>query len=80
MPIHVHTVLAFFKSINLRLTLFSNSVSLREMMRRATSAARVGSGLDSRDSDREDAGMAIPTLSWPPDPAPPYDSLRAGKP
>ncbi|KAL4218424.1 E3 ubiquitin-protein ligase ubr5 [Mactra antiquata] len=47
-------------------------VSLREMMRRASSAARAVSGLDVRDPD--DGGMPIPTLSWPPDP-PSYESV-----
>lgn len=61
--------------------LHSRSVSLREMMRRATSAARAVSGLDMRDPEREDSssgGMAIPTLSWPPDP-PSYEAIRSGK-
>ncbi|XP_060590423.1 E3 ubiquitin-protein ligase UBR5-like isoform X1 [Ruditapes philippinarum] len=46
-------------------------VSLREMMRRASSAARAVSGLDVREQEE---GMAIPTLSWPPDP-PSYESV-----
>ena len=50
------------------------SVNLREMMRRATSAARAVSGLDVRDPDRDDSGISIPTLSWPPDP-PSYESI-----
>ena len=46
------------------------------MMRRASSAARAVSGMDVRDADRDDPGMAIPTLSWPPDPPPPsYESI-----
>ncbi|KAK2182676.1 hypothetical protein NP493_338g00008 [Ridgeia piscesae] len=63
----------------------SRSVSLREMMRRATTASRTISGVDMRDttaggsSEREDvaagSGVAIPTLSWPPDP-PTVDSCR----
>ncbi|KAL3890879.1 hypothetical protein ACJMK2_003152 [Sinanodonta woodiana] len=52
----------------------NRSVSLREMMRRATSAARAVSGLDVRDPDREDTGIPIPTLNWPPDP-PSYESI-----
>jgi E3 ubiquitin-protein ligase EDD1 len=48
-----------------------DSVSLREMMRRASSAARAVSGLDVREQEE---GMAIPTLSWPPDP-PSYESV-----
>lgn len=57
----------------------SRTVSLREMMRRATSVARAVSGLDARDSEREEAGgIAIPTLNWPPDP-PSYESLRTGE-
>ena len=49
------------------------------MMRRATSAARAVSGLDVRDPDRDDPGIAIPTLTWPPDP-PSYESVtRQGK-
>ncbi|XP_074657055.1 E3 ubiquitin-protein ligase UBR5-like [Tubulanus polymorphus] len=46
------------------------NVSLREMMRRATSAARVMNNLndESRSSaDREEPGIAIPTFTWPPD-------------
>ena len=43
-------------------------------MRRATSAARAVSGLDVRDPDRDDSGISIPTLSWPPDP-PSYESI-----
>ena len=57
----------------------SRTVSLREMMRRATSVARVVTGtIESREPERDDSssGMAIPTLSWPPDP-PAYDSLRS---
>lgn len=54
------------------------SVSLREMMQRATSAACAVPGLDGRDSDREDSGIAIPTLNWPPDP-PRYESLKSGQ-
>jgi len=66
----------------------SRSVSLREMMRRATTASRTISGVDMRDttaggsSEREDvaagSGVAIPTLSWPPDP-PTVDSCRPGR-
>ncbi|KAJ8321996.1 hypothetical protein KUTeg_000467 [Tegillarca granosa] len=51
-------------------------VSLREMMRRASSAARAVSGMDVRDPEREESGIAIPTLSWPPDPPPSYESLH----
>ena len=57
----------------------SRTVSLREMMRRATSVARAVTGIESREPEREDSGIAIPTLSWPPDP-PSYDSLRSGRP
>lgn len=53
----------------------SRSVSLREMMRRASSVARAVSGLEMRDSDREDSSsLTIPTLTWPPDP---LDATRA---
>ncbi|XP_071034360.1 E3 ubiquitin-protein ligase UBR5 isoform X5 [Parasteatoda tepidariorum] len=41
----------------------SRSVSLREIMRRATSAARNLAGLENRDQD-----IGIPTLNWPPEP------------
>ncbi|KAI0232893.1 E3 ubiquitin-protein ligase UBR5 [Lamellibrachia satsuma] len=80
-------VLAFIQSqcSNSSERVSSRSVSLREMMRRATSASRTISGLDMRDTsgtggaDREEAGAgsgaAIPTLSWPPDP-PVVDSCR----
>lgn len=44
----------------------SRSLGLHEMMRRATSAARAVSGVDTRDPDREE--IVISTLSWPPDP------------
>lgn len=43
---------------------FFGSVSLREIMRRATSAARNLAGLDNRDRD-----VGIPTLAWPPEPS-----------
>ncbi|KAG8192530.1 hypothetical protein JTE90_015165 [Oedothorax gibbosus] len=39
------------------------SVSLREIMRRATTAARNLAGLENRDSD-----VGIPALGWPPEP------------
>lgn len=83
-------VLAFIQSqcSNSSERVSSRSVSLREMMRRATSASRTISGLDMRDTsgtggaDREEAGAgsgaAIPTLSWPPDP-PVVDSCRPGR-
>ena len=86
-------VLAFIQSqcSNSSERISSRSISLREMMRRATSASRTISGLDMRDttaaggsSDREEGpaaeggGVAIPTLSWPPDP-PSYDSCRPGR-
>ncbi|XP_036356729.1 E3 ubiquitin-protein ligase UBR5 isoform X2 [Octopus sinensis] len=50
----------------------NRGVSLREMMRRASTTARAVSGLDVRESD----SIAIPTLSWPTDP-PGFDALRA---
>ncbi|XP_062606641.1 E3 ubiquitin-protein ligase UBR5-like isoform X3 [Saccostrea cucullata] len=52
----------------------SRCVSLREMMKRASSAARAVSGMDVRDSE----DMSIPTLQWPPDPPPPpsYETLQ----
>lgn len=50
----------------------NRGVSLREMMRRASTTARAVSGLDVRESD----SIAIPTLSWPADP-PVFDALRA---
>jgi len=55
----------------------SRTANLREVMRRATSVARAVSGLEARDSDREDPGIVIPTLNWPPDPPSYHDSLRA---
>ncbi|CAH1775507.1 unnamed protein product [Owenia fusiformis] len=59
----------------------ARNVSLREMMRRATSAARAVSGLDSgRDGEREDASIAIPTLSWPPVDPPSFESVRTTEP
>ncbi|XP_046357083.2 E3 ubiquitin-protein ligase UBR5-like isoform X2 [Haliotis rufescens] len=54
----------------------SRSMSVRELIRRASSAARGVSGLEARDPDREDSGIAIPTLNWPADP-PSYDSLHS---
>ncbi|XP_054724980.1 E3 ubiquitin-protein ligase UBR5-like isoform X2 [Uloborus diversus] len=42
----------------------SRSVTIREIMRRATNAARNLSGLESRDQD-----VGIPTLAWPPEPS-----------
>ena len=56
----------------------SRSMGLREMMRRATTSARNISGYEARDSDREEAGIAIPTISWPPDPPPPLETIRQG--
>ncbi|CAL1532111.1 unnamed protein product [Lymnaea stagnalis] len=53
----------------------SRSMSVRELIRRASSAARGVSGLDSRDLDRDDSGIAVPTISWPSDPPPSYDSI-----
>lgn len=50
----------------------NRGVTLREMMRRASTTARAVSGLDVRESD----SIAIPTLSWPADP-PVFDALRA---
>lgn len=50
----------------------SRCVSLREMMKRASSAARAVSGIDVRESE----DMSIPTLQWPPDPPPSYDTLQ----
>lgn len=44
-----------------------NSMSLCEMMRRATSAALSLSGLESQDAER-DTDFHIPTLTWPPEP------------
>ncbi|GBL96595.1 E3 ubiquitin-protein ligase UBR5 [Araneus ventricosus] len=41
----------------------SRSVSLRDIMRRATSAARNLAGLENRDND-----VGIPSLGWPPEP------------
>ncbi len=54
----------------------SRGVSLREMMRRATSAARGVSGLEARESERDDSAISIPSLAWPPDPPPPLESIR----
>ncbi|XP_050027437.1 E3 ubiquitin-protein ligase UBR5 isoform X3 [Dermacentor andersoni] len=45
-----------------------NSMSLCEMMRRATSAALSLSGLESQDTER-DSDFPIPTLTWPPEPS-----------
>ncbi|XP_013417983.1 E3 ubiquitin-protein ligase UBR5 isoform X2 [Lingula anatina] len=60
--------------------LAARSVSLREMMRRATSAARAFSNMDPREQsgEREEPppGLPIPTLSWPPDPQE-FTPLRA---
>ncbi|XP_055998190.1 E3 ubiquitin-protein ligase UBR5-like isoform X2 [Ostrea edulis] len=50
----------------------SRCVSLREMMKRASSAARAVSGIDVRESE----DMSIPTLQWPPDPPPSYETLQ----
>ena len=61
-----------FVSLCLTKPYYVDSVSLREMMRRASSAARAVSGLDVREPEE---GMAIPTLSWPPDPPPSYESV-----
>ncbi|BFZ21562.1 hypothetical protein BsWGS_24601 [Bradybaena similaris] len=52
----------------------SRSMSVRELIRRASSAARGVSVLD-RDLDREDSGIAVPTMSWPSEAPPNYDSL-----
>ncbi|XP_078331394.1 E3 ubiquitin-protein ligase UBR5-like isoform X2 [Crassostrea virginica] len=49
----------------------SRCVNLREMMKRASSAARAVSGIDVRESE----DMSIPTLQWPPDP-PSYETLQ----
>lgn len=56
----------------------SRTANLREMMRRATSVARAVSGIETRDTDRDEAGIVIPTLNWPPDPPSYHDSLRSG--
>lgn len=55
----------------------SRSMSMRDLIRRASSAAahRAVSSLESRDLDREESGMAGPTLNWPSDPPPSYDSI-----
>ncbi|XP_029848951.2 E3 ubiquitin-protein ligase UBR5 isoform X8 [Ixodes scapularis] len=45
-----------------------NSMSLCEMMRRATSAALSLSGLEHQEGER-DADFHIPTLTWPPEPS-----------
>lgn len=52
-----------------------SSMGLREMMRRTSAAARaVSAGIAEGG---EAGGIRIPTLTWPPDPAP-LDSLRLG--
>ncbi|XP_033727140.1 E3 ubiquitin-protein ligase UBR5-like isoform X1 [Pecten maximus] len=54
----------------------SRSVTLREMMRRASSAARAVSGMEVRErEERDEATIATPTISWNPDPPPSYESL-----
>ncbi len=58
--------------------LHSRSVSLRDMMRRATAAA--ARGLEDSPHSGESSSLAIPTLTWPPDPASPFDATaRPGK-
>ncbi|GFO10305.1 E3 ubiquitin-protein ligase ubr5 [Plakobranchus ocellatus] len=53
----------------------SRGMSMRDLIRRASTAARGVSSMESRDLDREDSGIAVPTLNWPPDPPPSYDSI-----
>lgn len=53
-------------------------MTVRELIRRASSAARGVSGLDTRDLDREDPGISIPPLHWPSEPPPSYDSIHSG--
>ncbi|XP_059176788.1 E3 ubiquitin-protein ligase UBR5-like isoform X3 [Physella acuta] len=48
----------------------SRNMSVRELIRRASNAARGVSGLESRDLDREESGL---TMQWS-DPPPSYDS------
>ena len=55
----------------------SRSMGLREMMRRATSSRNIA-GFESRETEREESGLAIPTISWPPDP-PPLETIRNGE-
>ena len=49
------------------------SLGLREMMRRASSAARLDR-LGTESEPREEAGIAIPTLTWPPE-TPSFDKI-----
>ncbi|XP_076437649.1 E3 ubiquitin-protein ligase UBR5-like [Babylonia areolata] len=55
----------------------SRSMTVRELIRRASSAARGVSGLDVRDLDREEAGISIPPIHWPTEPPPSYDSIHS---
>lgn len=52
-----------------------STLTVRELIRRASSAARGVSGLDVRDMDREESTLVIPPLQWPTEPPPSYDSL-----
>ena len=55
----------------------ARGLGLREMMRRASSAARAVSGLDVRESPADQGSGSseqIPTLSWPPDAPPTFDT------
>ncbi|KAL8591738.1 hypothetical protein ACOMHN_032280 [Nucella lapillus] len=55
----------------------SRSMTVRELIRRASSAARGVSGLDVRDLDRDDPGISIPPIHWPTEPPPSYDSIHS---
>ena len=54
-------------------------MTVRDLIRRASTAARGVSGLDVRDLDREESGISIPPLHWPTEPPPSYDSIHSGQ-
>ena len=58
-----------------------SSMTVRELIRRASSAARGVSGLETRDVERDDPGVPMPPLQWPTEPPPSYDSclLQSGQ-
>lgn len=59
--------------------IISSSMTVRELIRRASSTARGVTGLDVRDLDREEAGISIPPIHWPTEPPPSYDSVHSGR-
>lgn len=54
-------------------------MTVRDLIRRASTAARGVSGLDVRDLDREESGISIPPLHWPTEPPPSYESIHSGQ-